>query len=307
MSGFFKISETVPTDEAVLERLRKNLRIVFLFRAVITTVLFAASLVLAFWLVQKYKVDSDIIRVCQFVFLGLSAFWVDNARRFYQNAYRCYYAEVFARYLGVPNVTFQKKRIPKHLILHSHIVPVGSYDSDFRLSFDYHGVHLTLSYSESYSSADKKTHFQGTFALLEFPASLFNGTTIVTEDRGRFGRRTKEKLTVLKRVDLVDPLFEKDFDAFSDDPVEARMIFNPLFIEKFRALSERHHPLSASFYDGNKIFLTIPGTRMFFSPSLWKPSKGKGELSSSFDEIMHILKLIDVIISGDFNKRRKMA
>lgn len=305
MSLFFISSEPAPAEEAALEHLRKKLRVVYILRAFVTALLFAGSIAFAFWLTQKYKLDPDLVRLSEFVVALLSAYWVDNARRVYQSAYRSFYSQALSEQLGVAKVTFQNKRIPKHLILHSHIVPVGSYSSDFQLTFDHHGVRLTLSYTESYSDADKKTHFSGTFALLEFPAPLFSGMTIVTEDRGWFGRRTKQKLTRLKRVDLVDPLFEKDFDAFSDDPVEARMIFNPLFIEKFRALSEQHHPLSASFYDGHKIFLTIPGTRAFLSPSLWRQSKNSSELSASYDEITHILKLIDVIISGDFNKRRR--
>lgn len=267
--------------------------------------MFLSSVALAFWLTQKYKLDPDIVRLTALVVVSLSAYWIDSARRVYQSAYRSFYNQALSEQLGVKRVIFQNKRIPKHLILDSHIVPVGSYSSDFQVTFDYHGVELTLSYTESYSDADEKTHFAGTFALLKFSSSLFSGMTIVTEDRGWFGKRTKEKLTRLKRVDLVDPLFEKDFDAFSDDPVEARMIFNPLFIEKFRALSEGHHPLSASFYDGHKIFLTVPGTRGFLSPSLWRQSKNNTDLTASYDEITHILKLIDVIISGDFNKRRR--
>ena len=305
-SDFFFIRETIPTDETALEKLRKRLIAAYYFRNIFCAVLFFTFVVSVLALSARYNIHPSATLLLLFPFFIFAFYWQDGPQRFYGKAYRDLYKKALGERLGLKDIEFKKGTIPLGVRMSSYIVPDGRSEDDLQIIFDYHGAKLTLSFNSFYSSEEEKTHFSGTFALLEFSSPLFTSLTFVIEDVGFLGKITKEKLTDFKRVDLVDPDFEKKFDVFTEDPVEARMILHPAFIEKYKALSERYHPLSVSFFDGNKVLMTIPTTHTFFSANLFSPVQNGDTFSTACEEIFYILMLVDAIFSGDFNRKRRI-
>lgn len=72
------------------------------------------------------------------------------------------------------------------------------------------------------------TKFRGQLLALKFDQE-FLGTTVVLRDGGWLQRKKKGDM---KRVGLVDPVFEKIFEAYGTDQVEARYLLTPTFMQR---------------------------------------------------------------------------
>ena len=66
----------------------------------------------------------------------------------------------------------------------------------------------------------------------------FNGKTIVRKDIGLIGNWFRKTFTSLENVKLEDPTFEKRFEVFSDDQIEARYLLTVTFMERLTQLAE---------------------------------------------------------------------
>ena len=82
----------------------------------------------------------------------------------------------------------------------------------------------------------------------------FKGKTIVTKDRGILNKITKYKN--LQRVSLEDVLFEKKYEIYSDDQIEARYILTTSMMERMIKLSEIFSKIEYNFFD-NKVYINI--------------------------------------------------
>jgi len=79
-----------------------------------------------------------------------------------------------------------------------------------------------------------RTKWRGMFFLLEFPKP-FKGRTIVTREKSALGKLFAGQPA--DPVRLEDPRFDKLFEAYSTDQVEARYLLTPTFMERVVALA----------------------------------------------------------------------
>ncbi|MDO8837681.1 MAG: DUF3137 domain-containing protein [Parvibaculum sp.] len=126
--------------------------------------------------------------------------------------------------------------------------------------------------------------FRGLIARYQFP-KRFSGRTILRADRGvlnALGHAGVEG----ERVRLEDPRFEKLFEVFSSDQVEARYLLTPAFMERMAALAETTDaPLQAAF-DGGDLLLAIDGRRGYFAqPSPWRDLGRNDHIRAFVDDI----------------------
>lgn len=70
--------------------------------------------------------------------------------------------------------------------------------------------------------------FHGRLVDVDFPRK-FLGRTVVLREAGVFNPKRKNGM---KKVGLVDPVFEKIFEVYSTDQVEARYLLSPDFMQK---------------------------------------------------------------------------
>ncbi len=75
-----------------------------------------------------------------------------------------------------------------------------------------------------------ETVFSGLLARFNFPKS-FQGSTVVLTDAGFFNW-AKDFTQKGERVALEDPVFEKTFQVYSNDQVEARYLLTPTFMQR---------------------------------------------------------------------------
>lgn len=111
------------------------------------------------------------------------------------------------------------------------------------------------------------TIFKGLFFVADFNKT-FEGTTIIGTDTseellGRFGRvlqRIEKQLTPQpsNQVHVEDPEFERLFNVYSTDHVEARHILSPAFIQRLSTLRARHGSDIYVSFSARQMFLAMP-------------------------------------------------
>ena len=139
----------------------------------------------------------------------------------------------------------------------------------------------------------KSNVFKGTVFAFQFP-SKFAAQTVLLEDKGWFNRsklkvekrpgwshfsHTRSDTTAenLERVIIADPVFEKKFEAYGSDQVEARVLLTPDFIENMVALE-------ASIY-GKNLRCAFVGNKLLISikePAVKNPVKLITSISADF-------------------------
>jgi len=85
-----------------------------------------------------------------------------------------------------------------------------------------------------YDNEPQRAGFEGVIISLAHPTP-FAGRTIIRRDMGRLNR---SKVDGMKRVGLVDSTFERLFEVYSDDQVEARALISPDFKERLKVFND---------------------------------------------------------------------
>lgn len=103
--------------------------------------------------------------------------------------------------------------------------------------------------------------------------------------------------TDLKRIHMESADFEKSFNVFSTDHIEARYLITPSFMERFQELSKvfKTKRISAAFYN-NKLIITIDVQKnLFILGSLFTPVNNTKQYETLFKQITSLFSVIDVL------------
>ncbi|MEM7329096.1 MAG: DUF3137 domain-containing protein [Pseudomonadota bacterium] len=191
----------------------------------------------------------------------------------------------------------------------SKILPeFTSYESEDHFSGRYRKVEIEFAEIELMAGRKKhqRTVFEGIAILLSRGTKTFHGHTIITKDRGRLDRWWREKTDTLKRADLADPEFEKQFDVFTTDQVEARYLIDPRIIENIKALYREHGgtQLSVAFYDQHVLILIGSSKDHFEAANIKTPAFDQANILSLRNEIAQIISIIDQLELYDRRNQR---
>lgn len=156
------------------------------------------------------------------------------------------------------------------------------------------------------------TVFKGIFIRLTMN-KRFNGKTVVRRDGGFLGNLLKGTFSKLDTVRLEDPVFEKAFEVYTDDQVEARYLLTTSFMERLlklgaiiedpktpldnitSLLSSSKSNIQASFYD-SQLLLMIPSKKdRFETASILKPATFKEDINAILKEMEQIFQIIDTL------------
>ena len=150
------------------------------------------------------------------------------------------------------------------------------------------------------------TEFDGIFIILSMNKN-FIGKTIVLQDSGKIINKPSI-IKGLENAKLEDPVFEKKFEVYSSDQVEARYLLTTSFMERLLDLEKMFYSkrskytiknLQCSFYD-NKLLLMIPSTiDRFEVTSPLRPATFVNEANTILKEMEVIFQIIDVLKLGE--------
>lgn len=149
---------------------------------------------------------------------------------------------------------------------------------------------------QSGRSSTMVTVFRGQLVRIAFPTA-FHGTTVVLRDAGMFNF-AKGAGSDLKRVGLVDPVFEKAFEVFGSDQVEARYLLTPTFMERLLELERELEgsKLRAAFTGGD-LLIAVEGGDMFEAGSMFETLHDPERARRIMGEIETIHGMIDALLA----------
>ena len=138
--------------------------------------------------------------------------------------------------------------------------------------------------------------FRGIIIDLTFNKAL-KGTTIIRKDSGIIGNLFHEKLSNLKDIKLEDPKFNKIFQVYSDDEVEARYVLSVSFMERLKELSEAFGSkvIQCCFYQEKVVFVVPIKKNMFEPGSIYANENFIDDAKSLLEEMDLICKIIDIL------------
>jgi len=164
-----------------------------------------------------------------------------------------------------------------------------------QLSGEAHGAQFTSVETHLVHNKDdsRQTVFRGQVMTLTFPRK-FLSKTVVHRNKGILERK---KFGDMKRVGLVDPVFEKYFDAFSTDQVEARYLLDPVFIQKIVDLerSVDGTAIRFGFIDG-QLLIVVGTPNRFEAGSMLQPLTSPERTQKILDEVGAIYDIVDGVM-----------
>jgi len=155
--------------------------------------------------------------------------------------------------------------------------------------FTFCEAHLEKESRDSDGDRTWTTVFRGILMEVDFHRD-FLGRTVVLRDAGIFNFKKKAGM---KKVGLVDPKFEKIFEAYSTDQVESRYLLTPVFMQKLVDLETSVSGKKIRFgFLEDKLHIAVEAPNQFEAGSMYKPlidtertHKIMGEISAVFDVI----------------------
>ncbi len=233
--------------------------------------------------------------------IGGLYWWVTQPKRQYNKAYKQEVLPNLANLFGDFRYDVEGE-IKLHKMWPSKILPNHDrYKSEDYFEGTYKGVDIEFSeidFQQKRRSKNRTRYvsvFKGLAILLDMKSKKFYGHTTLDKDRGKISEWFKERSKKLKRANLVDPEFEKIFDVYTNDQVEARYLIDPVMMERLKGLQEEYDGKSmmAAFYD-SKMLVLIQSQYNYFEPAdLEIPATDPRSILSMKKEIGEILSLID--------------
>jgi hypothetical protein len=265
-----------------------------------------------YWLVLLQRGSDDTAAGISVAGLGALWWWVTSPKRQYSRAYKKDILPDIARLFG--NFIYDVKgKIPMEAMKPSKIVPSHTqYKSEDFFSGTYKAVQIDFSEIHLKRKQGKnsyKTVFKGLAILLSQGTKQFHGHTIMTQDKGKIGSWFKEKTSNFKRADLVDPEFEKLFDVFTTDQVEARYLIDPRIIENLKSLYHEYNgkQMMVAFYEDHVLIMIGSDVNHFEPADITIPATDEASLLAMKREIEGILSIVDRLALYDPKTARQAA
>lgn len=165
-----------------------------------------------------------------------------------------------------------------------------SYDDIFTGSHRDVKMEIVESEFEIGSGKNRQTVFKGVVIKLDMNKN-FTSHTVITPDT----LFHKTPVKGLRHTTLEDVEFEKKFDVFTNDEVDARYLITTTFMERLKAMKTafKADKIRCAFY-GDLLLVALSTKKDLFSLcSLVKPMDDAQQYFQMYEEMVSIVKLID--------------
>lgn len=121
----------------------------------------------------------------------------------------------------------------------------------------------------------------------------FSGQTIVVEDKGLRNRFIHYK--DLEHVHLEDPVFEKAFEVYGNDQIEARYILTTAMIEQMLQLKTYFAKISFSFFAG-QVLMNVKTKKNYFECSnFFRSLLNEKRIEKTFAQMYALFSIIRIL------------
>lgn len=147
---------------------------------------------------------------------------------------------------------------------------------------------------------EKKTSVNSKGQSRTYWVDIFKGFIFIADFHKDFqGQTTVVRNSLLKwnfsgsRVKLENPDFEKIFDVYSTNQVEARYLLSPSMMEQLVALDRGMNKSIKISFRNSSILIAIPESKDHFEANIWKPINDLNQLKSDFSIIHMLVSIVD--------------
>lgn len=278
-----------------------RLRCVAKFKKLVIVALIILPIFIGVALFGQITAKTDILWN---IFLGLCAIFIYILRAPFVEYRRKIKNDVMGKFIkffdGFSYV--QGKRMDERLMSDSLIFPdYDEYKADDCFFGKYEDVDISV-YEQTLTEIRhgskgqryKVTVFEGISVELAMNKP-FKGQTIVIKDLGVFN--CFKSFKHMERVKLEDVVFEKEFEVFSNNQIEARYLLTTAFMERILELKKLYSgkTIQISFYNQHILINIDTSENMFEACSFFKSNINQERFLRVFDEFWTIFSIIDTL------------
>lgn len=289
----------------VLEKIRQVKFKSYEFRKrvamMISPVIFPGCGFIDYWLLRVQSGSDDSAAGLTFLVGGILWWWITEPKRQYAKSYKVEILPKVAALFG--DLRYNASgQIAMASMQDMRIVPGHDrYKTDDYFTGAYRGAQIEFSEIEleekrkSGKSTQYVTVFKGLAILIRLPNDRFAGHTVLMGNSAALMQWFKKKSLGLQRADLVDPAFEKQFDVYTNDQVEARYLIHPVMIEKIKAIRESYEADAVMVaYMDRRLLLLLRSKKNHFEPAdIAIPATDPASVISMKHEVQQVMNLID--------------
>jgi hypothetical protein len=138
--------------------------------------------------------------------------------------------------------------------------------------------------------------YHGVLFRFNFPKD-FEGQTLVVKDSGKIGNFFKGMKKKGERINLEDPRFEKQFEVWGTDQIEARYLLTPTFMERVVELASSMGEKRVELcFNGNRLLVSVHVSKnQFEGGSIFTSVTDKRRVEELVNEICKIFDIIDTL------------
>ncbi len=170
----------------------------------------------------------------------------------------------------------------------------GTYQNVTVQIMEYHRFKQEKRYNEKYQRREKV--YVSKDRGLIFYADMnkqFEGKTVVVKDKGWLNIITKYQN--LQRVGLESPEFEKKFEVYSDNQIEARYILTPVMLEYMEKLQDIFSKIEFSFFRQHVMIKIETKKNTFECSNFFRSVINKKRIAQNFDELYLLFSIITTL------------
>ncbi|MCK8045147.1 DUF3137 domain-containing protein [Shewanella sp. 1CM18E] len=273
-------------------------------RLYLCSIIYVALAVLAFMFMPYMRLSEPLmVYLIGLVVLALPLlWWLYNPIKHYKNDVKQKIYPLIFKYFGQDFIFSADHKMSLSVLKASKLLPYYE-DANFSdyVQGTYNGVeialnelHLTKQVRRD-KSTDTVTVFKGVMIELSSHKD-FRGHTVVVKTRGGLVNFLSDSFKSLDRVKLEDPIFEKQFDVFSTNQIEARYLLTVSFMERLQALSASFgNKIQCAFYRNKLLIMLGSKQDRFEMASIFKPATFEYEFSQINKEMKQLFAIVDVL------------
>ncbi|MDP2206653.1 MAG: DUF3137 domain-containing protein [Alphaproteobacteria bacterium] len=221
---------------------------------------------------------SAILIINAFYILSL---WIREPKIAYAEQYQVTVLPAIARIFGM-SYSARMEIAPADIQYFGILSEYHDYQSHGAFYGEYKGAEISFSEIEFVCEEGNRSHRWKMMAVMvELPNPVF-GHTIMVPQGYRIMEFFNSRVAGLERADMVDPSFEKKYNVYTNDQVEARYLMHPAMVQRIDDLERAffRRPLSLGLRE-NRLLLLVNIDEFSFVPAeVWrldKSSRGRGD------------------------------
>lgn len=236
----------------------------------------------------------NLSQIAVFMFIVAWVFWIFIKKRFENSVKEKIMPIVCSCYGNMKWVNgYSEGYVGGEVFSKSCVIPSYTssyYDDIFTGTYKDVAFEIVESHFIRGSGKSQTTVFKGVVVKLAMNKNFTSHTVIKPDSLMHFSPAED-----LKHTELEDVLFEKKYDVFTNDEVDARYLITPSFMERLNKVKTAFNAnkISCAFY-GDLLLIALHSKQDLFSLcSLIKPVDDPKQYYQMYEEIVSIIKLID--------------